>query len=227
MKKIAPLLSLLALAGCWTFNETPYPATALTAATEACAARAVMLVGFEAYLTEYEAVHGFRTVYVPGCHGRYHCEPGHYEMVPATEYIPQLRSTDMFLRRAQDQIEKAGFVLSAGQAARTVDVHFEGPFTTTGDDLTRLGWSVFTAFFCDYGTSRWTARLRIRDTKTGKLLFHHDYDQTYETKVFGLIPLIGASSSPAITRSQMQSWCLAALTDRAVADATAFLASEK
>ena len=226
MKHMIVILSLAILAGCWTFNETPYPQTAVTTATETSANRTLALVGFEAMLTEYEAVHGFRTVYVPGYHGRHCCEPGHYEMVPAVDYIPQLRSTDMFVRRAQDEFEKAGFTLSTGLADRTVEVRFEGPCVSNGDDLTKLAWNVFTVFLCDYGTSRWTARLRIRDTKTGKLLFHHDYEQRYETKVFGLIPLIGASSSLAITRSQMQSWCLAALTDRAVADATAFLAGE-
>ena len=227
MKRLLTFLALAALAGCWTFNETPYPQTAVTSATESAANRSLALVGFDAMLTEYEAVHGFRTVYVPGCHGRRYCEPGHYEVMPSVEYIPQLRSTDMFVRRAQDEFEKAGFVLGTGITDRTVELRFEGPCVSDGDDLTKLAWNLFTAFFCDYGTSRWTARLRIRDTKTGKLLFHNDYDQTYETKVFGLIPLISASSSSAITRSQMQSWCLAALTDRAVADATAFLVSEK
>lgn len=227
MKKFAFALALLSFAGCWTFDETPYPALEVTGVPEGVEKPTIMLVGFEAFLTEYEAVNGFRTVYVPGYHGRHYCEPGHYEMVPSIEYIPQVRSTDMFVRRAQDQLEKAGFTVGLGLSERTVEVHFEGPFTTGGDDLTKLGWNVLTAFLCDYGTSRWTAKLRIRDSKTGKLLFHHDYDQVYETKVFGLVPLIGASSHTAISRSQMQSWCLAALTDRAVADASAYLANEK
>lgn len=228
MKKPLFVLALLAFAGCWTFNETPYPSTVISApANEHVANRTIMLVGFEAFLTEYEAVNGFRTVYVPGYHGRHYCEPGHYEMVPSVEYVPQVRSTDMFVRRAQDQLEKAGFTVGSGLPERTVEVHFEGPFITTEDDLVKLGWNVLTCFFCDYGTSRWTAHLRIRDTKTNKLLFHRDYDQVYETKVFGLIPLIGASSHAAITRSQMQSWCLAALTDRAVADVSAYFATEK
>ncbi|MBO5751634.1 MAG: hypothetical protein J6R80_04445, partial [Kiritimatiellae bacterium] len=76
MKLLKPLsiaLSLLLLfvaSGCWTFNETPYPETAVTAASESTNIT-VRVSGFLAALTEYSAVHSYRTIYVPGC-GRHH-----------------------------------------------------------------------------------------------------------------------------------------------------------
>ena len=213
----------LAMAGCWTFNETAYPEGAVTQASGSATNITVAVTGFDAVLTEYEAVHGYSTVYVPGYYCRRYCEPGHFETVSTVSLVPQRRSTDMFLRRAQDDFEKAGFVLGAEIADRTVDVRFEGPFVESGDDWTRIGWEFLTVFFCDYGSARWTAKLRIRDSKTGRLLFHHDYVQKFETHVFGLIPLFSISSSDATSAANMQTWCLAALTDRAVADATAFL----
>ena len=227
MKNILSIVPALLLAGCWTFNETPYPETAATAASEAAAKRTLTLTGFDAVLTEYEAVHGFRAVYVPGYHGHRYCEPSHYEMMPSVTYVPQFRATDMFLRRAQDAVERAGFVLGAGVTDRTVDVRFEGPFVPESDLLADFAWNVLSVFFCDYGSTRWTARLRIRDSKTGRLVFSHDYEQAFETHAVGLLPIFCASSHTHLSAAHMQSWCLAALTDRAVADATAFLASEK
>lgn len=215
----------LALAGCWTFNETAYPVVQTSAATKS--SKTVNIVGFESLLTEWEAVHGFRTVYVPGYYGHRHFHPSHFETIQSVDYIPQQRSTDMFLRRAQDSFEKAGFTLSPTASDYTVDVRFEGPFVDSNDDMKKLAWNVLTVFFCDWGSTRWTAKLRIRETKTGRLVFHHDYNQPYETGVFGLIPLFGPAACSATDAAHMQSWCLAALTDRACADATAFIATGK
>lgn len=216
----------LALAGCWTFGETSYPEVAVSQAAGASTNVTLTVSGFEAVLTEYDAVHGYSTVYVPGYHCRRYYQPGHYETVSTVAFVPQRRSTDMFLRRAQDEFEKAGFVLGAGIADRIVDVRFEGPFAESADDWARIGWNFLTVFFCDYSSATWTAKLRIHDSKTGRLLFHHDYVQKFETHVFGLIPLFGISSCDATSSANMQTWCLAALTDRAVADATAFLSAQ-
>lgn len=227
MKKLPLILVAALFAGCWTFNETAYPEVAVEAASEAAQARTIRLDGFEASITHYTTVNGYRTVYVPGYHGRYHCEPGYYEVVPTIEYVPQLLTTDIFLRRAEDQFERAGYTLNKIGSSRTVEVRFAGPFVTIGDDWKRVAWNVLTAFFCDYASTRWTATLRIRDTQTGKLLFHHDYTQEFETSSVGLLPLFCASANDHLSSSHMQSWCLAALTDRAVADATAFLKNEQ
>ena len=216
------LITVALLSGCWTLSETDYPEIAIT---HAASTNTISVVGFTAVLTEYESVHGFRSVYVPGYYGRHYYEGGHYEIVPSIEYVPQLRSTDMFRRRAQDEFEKAGFTIAPGISDRTIEVTFEGPIVTDSDDLWKLAWNVGTIFFCDAGTTRWTARLRIRETRTGKLLFHHDYTQSYETKSIGLLPLFCASSNGKLRAEYMQSWCLSALTDRAIADATAFLAT--
>ena len=71
----------------------------------------------------------------------------------------------------------------------TVDVTFAGPVVTSGDSACEAAWMLCTLFFCDYSASSWTAKLRVRDNHTGRLAFHCDYVQRYETKVFGLIPV--------------------------------------
>ena len=40
-----------------------------------------------------------------------------------------------------------------------------------------------------------------------------------------MLPLLGISACDETSQSYIQAWCLSALTDRAVADATAFLSS--
>jgi len=225
-KGICAVAAAMVVAGCWTFDETAFPEVAVTRVAGSSTNITLTVAGFEAVLTEYEAIHGYSTVFVPGYYGHRYFEPAHYEVVPTVSLVPQKRSTDMFLRRAQDDLEKAGFVIGAGITDMTVDVRFEGPLPSPSDGWKSLGWNVCTLFFCDYGSARWTAKLRIRDSKTGRLLFHHDYLQEFETHVFGLIPLFSISSSESTSAAHMQTWCLAALTDRAIADATAFLSTQ-
>lgn len=231
MKLLKPLsiaLSLLLLfvaSGCWTFNETPYPETAVTAASESTNIT-VRVSGFLAALTEYSAVHSYRTIYVPGC-GRHHWSRyGYYETFPTVSYVPQIITSDIFLRRARDSFEQAGYSIGANTPDWTVDVEFSGPIVSDSDIGKQLAWVLGTVFFCDYETSTWRAKLKIRNNHTGRLVFHRDYTQRYETNVFGLIPLFGISSCRATSQGEMQAWCLSALVDRTVADATAFLASE-
>lgn len=225
MKNTLLITSVLLFSGCWTFNETEFPRTEVSEAAGKAKEKTLSLAGFEALLTEYEAINGFQTVYVPGHYGRRYYHPGYVQTVPVTSYVATKRSSDMFLRRAQDEFEKSGYSLAVASPDITVDVRFEGPIRGTGTELSQFCWRLFSAFLCDYEAVTWTAKLRIRDAKSGKLLFFHDYEQNYETNVFGLIPLFSISACPETSYAHMQSWCLAALTDRAVADATAYLKS--
>ncbi len=220
-KTLTTLLAAAALSGCWTFNETKYPEVKVAAGANTNLT--VSVRGFATVLTEYEAIHGFQTVYVPGYCGYRYYHPGYYETVPVSTFVPQRRSTDMFLRRAVDTFERAGLIVTDINPSCIVEVAFDGPFVDNGDEWKRIAWNLFTVFFCDYGAVQWHASLRIRDAKTGRLIHHRDLTQRYETNVFGLIPLFGISSSKSTSSATMQTWCLAALTDCATADAIANL----
>lgn len=221
MKKLAYALVLAALAsGCWTFNETPYPETTVLPPS-ATTNVTVAVQGFYAALSDYETVSSLQTVYVPGHHHHY----GHYETVTTQTLVPVKRETDAFLQRARDAFERAGYNIAALQPDYTVEVNFSGPITSSADSTKTFLCELLTAFLCDYTTSRWTATLRVRDNRTGKLLLSHDYDQRYETNVIGLVPLFSIAACDETSSARVQSWCLAALTDRAVADATACLSA--
>ena len=175
--------------------------------------------------TWYQDVVTYDTVFVPGCYGRYRCRPGYVATVPSSHLVAQSLPTDRFLLRARDALERAGYSVGATTPDLTVDVVFGGPVVDSGDQAAGFAWMLCSLFFCDYEAVAWTAQLRIRDNRTGRLVFHNDYMQRYETKVFGLVPLFGIGSCKETSPGYMQSWCLSALTDRAVADATAFLSS--
>ena len=223
MKKIAMIACALALAGCWTFNESEFPAVQMSRPP---AGTSVAILGFEASLTEYVSVSGYGTVYVPGHYGHHHYHPGYYETVPTSMTVAQARATDMFQRRAKDAFEESGFVVTAPTPKWTVEVDFGAPSRTDGDATREAAWMLLTAFLCDYDTLSCTAKLKIRNNATGELVFSRDYAERYETNVFGLIPIFGIASCDKTKASYMQSWCYTALTDRAVADATAFLSGQ-
>ena len=222
---------VIACAGCWTFGTSEYPETALVAARTNSTARAVAVIGFDASLTERLAVAGYQSYYVPTVYaGRRHhvhaCYPGYYEVVPTTTFVDERRQTDFFLNRAKDILETAGYVIAAPTPTWTVEVRFDGPFSMSGEASKRALWVVGTLFFCDYSSVTWNARLKIRDNRTGELVFSQTYVQPYETKVFGLIPIFGIASCDETSSNAMQVWCLSALTDRALADATSFLSTQ-
>ena len=222
MKRILFFAAAAVLSGCWTFSTSEYPATQVSQASAATNVT-IGVTGFAAMQTLYRDVVGYSTVYVPGYYGRYRYRPGYVATVPSSYVVAEAVPTDAFLLRARDLFEKAGYSIGAATPELTVDVVFGGPLVDGGDQAAGLAWMLCTVFFCDYEAVAWTAQLRIRDNRTGKLVFHNDYVQRYETKVFGLIPIFGIGACTETSQGYMQSWCLSALTDRAVADATSFL----
>lgn len=219
------LLSSIILSGCWTFNETTYPSVECSRAKNTATNLTLAVNGFESVFVDYEAITGYSTVYVPSRRCRRYWVPGTYETVSTVSYVPTRRSTDIFLTRARELFEESGFLVGGSVPRVSVEVKFEGPFTSSTDFNRSLLWSLGTIFFCDYSSQEWTAKLRIRDNTTGKLLFHREYSQRYEANVFSLIPLFGPTACRETSPAQMQSWCLFALTERTVADATAFLST--
>ena len=227
MKKIVPTLLATLLAGCFTLQETPYPETAMSALPEG-KELSVQLRGFKAVVTEYLPVYGYDTIWVEGRpRGRYGWTPGHYRTITTSTYIPQVSESDVFMQRAKTLAESSGFTTMAQQPDYIVDVAFEGPFVTDSERGVSAMWMLLSLLSADYSVQTWAAKLKIYNNKTGKLVFHQDYVQRYETKVFGLIPLFGIASCAETTFDYMQGWCLSALTDRVVADVTAILSGKR
>ena len=218
-------LALGALTGCFTVYETPYPQTQLSPLGEGRELH-VAVSGFEATVTTYMPVRGYTTVWRddgPYHRGRYHGPRS--ETWTTTTYIPQVNESTVFIERAVDALEASGFVIATTNADYCVEAHFSGPVVTGTDRSVEVAWVLLSLLSADYSAQTWSARLKIREALTGKVLLMHDYSQKYAAAVWGPIPIFSPAASDATSYNTMQSWCLTALTDRVMADATAFLAS--
>lgn len=215
------------LAGCFTVSHSVYPEVAFTAAP-ADRAPVVTISGFEATVTTYTAIHGYSTGwhYAPGFyrHGRYRPGGVYPTTYSTTTYLPHTEITTAYAERAQDAFESAGYVVSPTGAQYRVEVKFSGPAVSDGDRTKEVLWLLCTVFTTDYGTQTWSARMKIYETATNRLVFSHDYVEKYEALVWGPIPIFSPAGSDQTDYGTMQNWSLSALTDRVVADATAFLA---
>lgn len=233
MTKRLTLLSVVGaaalLAGCFTVHHSEYPAVQMSN-LPAGRTMPVQLTGFEATLTTYIPVYGYETVYrhtpMHYRHGRYY--PGYYmpETYTTTTYVPQSQATTAFIERAQEALEGAGFIVNATGATYRVEVKFNGPLITDGDRTAEALWLILSAFSADYGAQTWTAKLKIYDTATGALVMHSDYTQKGSAAVWGPLPIFSPAGSDQTSSNTLQCWTLTALTDRAMADATAFLVSK-
>ena len=214
----------LTLAGCWTVRETEFPNVAAVKLPPGRELR-VQLAGFDATVTSYLPVYGYATVtgWDSSWYGRRRYGGLRTTTVSTTEFVPQVAKSSAYRDRAADALEKGGCILQAAEPKYRVEVRFEGPFGEDGDGWAKFGWMVCTIFTADYDAQNWTAKLKIHDCQTGKLLHENDFTQRYETVVWGPIPIFSPGGSEKTSGSHMQNFCLTALTDRAVADALDFL----
>ncbi len=222
---LLPALAFVFAAGCWTVHQTPYPDvdfSVLPSGREAC----VQLSGFEATVTSYVPVYGHETVWrTRPCHRRGYGGWMSSETYSTTTYVPQTMRTTAFVDRARERFEDAGFLVGATNAVWRVDVTFSGPFVTGGDRAVSALWLVCSLLSAEYVAQTWTAGLRVYDARTGRLLMRKELSERYSAVVWGPIPIFSPAAADETSAGFMQNRCLSALTDRAVAEATAFLAA--
>ena len=226
MKKTILTLSMLAFAGCFTIFESEYPAVEMASAGNADVK--VQLSGFEAAVTTYEVLYGYETSYRYHHYYGYRRNYGYWgpSTVMTETYVPQTRATSAYIDRATEILELNGFNPKTDKPEYRIEVKFGGPFVSDGDRAAEAAWTIFSLLTADYGVHTWTAKLKIYDVATGKLLMHYDYSERYSALVWGPIPLFSPAGSDKTSTNSMQNWCLTALTDRAMADATAFLSAK-
>ena len=216
-------------AGCWTVRELPMPEVAVPSLPAGKDLK-VQVAGFDAMVTTYETAYGYGTVSGFGepCYGgRRRCCYGGYGMATysTTEYIPHTESTPVYRDRATDALERAGCVVQSKDPKYRVEVRFDGPFYESGDAWASAGWLVCTLFTADYGARNWSAKLKVHDLSTGRLLHEKDLTVRDEAVVWGPIPIFSPACASRTSDGVMTDNCLNALTDLAIADAVAFLAS--
>lgn len=225
-----PALALALLSGCFTLHRTETEPVSMTRAPEGCDVK-VAVTGFAATLTEYVPVYTHTTGYVDrgpwrGRRGRWYDAGGRFETVTTETLLPKIGPTDAFLRQAQSLLEENGFLVKAPESKFTVDVAFDGPFATSGQKTAEWAWMLCSVLSAEYSVQNWTAKLKVYDNKTGRMLFSRDYAEKFEDVVWSPLFFVGLAGYDENTYGFMQNRCLSALTGRAMADATAFLAAK-
>lgn len=221
MKRMFAAAALAACSGCFTICETPYPDVQMSSAGDVEVA--VQIAGFDATVTSYLPVYGYETYY----HCGYGRRRGGYwgpSTVATQTYVPQTSATTAFRDRAAEILEVNGFNVKSPSPAYRVEVAFSGPVVTDADRGMQAACTILSLLSADYGVQQWCAKLKIYDIASGRLLMHCDYAERYQAVVWGPLPLFSPSGSDKTSFNTIQSWCLSALTDRAMSDATAFLA---
>lgn len=218
------------LAGCFTVHHSEFPEVAMSRLPEGRDVK-VALAGFEATVTSYLPVHNYTTVWDDGPryyrHGRRGAYYGpHTETWSSTTYIPQVNQDNTYIKFATDTLEAAGCIVASTNFDYVVDVSFSGPVITNTDRAVEALWIVLSLLSADYSAQEWTARMKIRDGATGKVLLMRDYTEKCSVAVWGPLPIFSPLSASDTTDNSMQAWTLSALTSRAMADATAFLAAD-
>ena len=215
------------LVGCWTVRETDHPAVAVARMPEGRDVR-VQVAGFDMTVTTYETAYGYGTATTFG--GSYYDGRGRYcgggygtTTYQTTQFIPHTEATPAYRDRATDALERAGCIVQTKEPQYRVEVRFDGPFAEDGDGWATAGWMICTIFTAEFGAQDWSAKLKIHDLKTGKMIHEKDFTERDEAVVWGPIPIFSPACSLRTSSDVMKENCLTALTDRAVAEAVAFL----
>ena len=227
MKKTIACLSMAVLfAGCFTLHQSEYPQVQMSR-VPAGKTITVRVSGFDATLTEYIPIYGYETSFVGGGrHGRRGYRHGYMTTVMTETHVPQVRATVAYLQKAQNLMEENGFLLRAEKPDYSVEVAFGGPFVNSGEITAEFMWMLCSVFSAEYSVQNWTAKLKIYDNRTGRLVFSRDYTQKYDYAAWSPLFFIGLAGTDEGTYNYMQNWCLTALTERTIADTTAYLAGQ-
>lgn len=228
---LAVAVAATALAGCFTVYETESPVVVMSKVT---GDKKVAVEGFLATVVTYLPIYTTETGFVDhgpyyryGRHHRHYYGPGPMLATTTTEtLVPQVGTTDAYVKRAQSRLEEAGCILRASPAKYVVSGEFGGPFDPSGANWRRAAIDLGTGLFAMYDTASYTLSVKVYDQETGKPLFAQNYEQTYSATGFSPLWLFGLMAYENITTSFQQGWCLSALTDRALADVSAFLSQQ-
>ena len=220
----------LCLPGCFTVSETEHP-TVVVGALPPDKDMKVQISGFDAVFTTYDTAYNYGTATSFGggwCDWRGHYRYGGLgtSTYSSTTYIPRREATAAFRDRATDTLERAGCIVRTKEPQYGIDVKFEGPYAEPGDGWAEAGWIVLTIFTADFDAQNWVAKLRIHDLKTGKLVHQKDFAERDSAIVWGPIPIFSPACASRTSADVLKTNCLAALTDRAVAEAIAFLSKQ-
>lgn len=215
-----------ALSGCWTVSETEFPVVS-TASAPVGKSVIVKFANFRTGVYDYKPVEGHETMQCAADAAEIKKEFQQDYVDSSMSWMLQKSASGTLVSRAISEFRRQGYVINPNRAKYMIEVSFKGPVLPDYDVLRQCGYYLCTLFTAENTKMTWSAELHVRNAKTDESLFSKSYDQEYEITTWGPLPLLSPCFSLKTSVNCASCWALTALTDRAIADATAFLADRE
>ena len=228
MKSSFAVIGLLSLvvSGCWTVSETAFPQVEVAQAP-AGKPITVRLSNYRTGVYDYVPVEGHEAMSNA-------CAQAGVEEAKRQQasYVDttmgwglQNSASGRLVSRSIAELERKGYKIDRENADYIIELKFENE----PDDhaLRQVGYMLCTLCTAEKNEVDWKAHLAVYDSDYEKVLFSKDYVQNYQVTIWGPIPVASPACSKKITVRAGNSWALTALSDQALADATAFIAGQK
>ena len=222
---IVGLLSL-SVSGCWTVSETEFPQVEVTQAP-AGKPITVKLSNYRTGVYDYVPVEGHEAM--SNACAKASAEESKRQQAAYVDLTMgwglQNSASGRLVSRSIAELERKGYKIDRENAEYIIELKFENE----PDDhvLRQVGYMICTLFTAEKNEVDWKAHLAVYDSTYEKVLFSKDYEQNYQVTMWGPIPVASPACSKKNTDRAGNSWALTALSDRALADATAFIAGQK
>lgn len=214
------------LSGCWTVSETEFPSASTTPAP-AGKAISVKFANFRTGVYEYKAVEGHETMQGAADVNDVKKEFQQSYVDSSMNWMLHNSASGSLVSRAMVELTRQGYVIDPKKAKYQVEIAFKGPELPEHDVLRQWGYYLCSLFTAENTKVTWSAVMQVRNAATDELLYSKDYTQEYEIMTWGPLPVLSPCFSLKTSVTHANSWAVTALTDVAIADATAFLAKQE
>ena len=214
------------LSGCWTVSETEFPAVTTTPAPTGKSI-IVELANFRTGVYDYKPVKGHETMQGSAAGDEIKKDFQQEYVDSSMSWMLQKSASGSLASRAMVELKRQGFVVDPKRAKYMIELAFDGPVLPDYDGLRLCGYYLCTLFTAENSKVTWSAKLNVRDANTDESLFEKDYTQEYAITTWGPLPFLSPCFSLKTSGVYVNSWALTALTDTAIADATAFIANRE
>lgn len=214
------------LSGCWTVSETEFPQVSTTPAPSGKSV-VVKLANFRTGVYNYKLVEGHETMQGAADPSTVKRDFQQSYVDSSMSWMLQSSASGSLVSRAMTELMRQGYTINPDAAKYQIELAFEVPVLPEHDVLRQWGYYLCTIFTAENTKVTWSAKLQVRNAETDENLFEKRYTQEYEVMSWGPLPLLSPCFSLKTSVCYVNSWALTALTDLAIADASAFISNRE
>lgn len=214
------------LSGCWTISETEFPEVS-AAKVPSGKSVSVRLANFRTGVYTYKFVEGHETMQGAADKDTVRRDFQQHYVDTNMSWKLQASASGALVSRTMAELTRQGYVIDPEKAKYLIELSFDGPVLPDHDVLRQCGYYLCTLFTAENTKVTWSAKLQVRNAETDELYLTKDYTQEYEIMTWGPLPLLSPCFSLKTSVTHASCWALTALTDVAIADATAFISGRE